>query len=180
MATQLQALTPELMDWIKTQHIFFVATAAPDGRINLSPKGQSSLCVVNAHEILWLNLTGSGNETAAHLMQSNRMTMMWCAFDGLPNIVRLYGTVETIHPRDEAWQECATLLPPPAGTRQYFRLTIEMVQTSCGYAVPLMEYQEDRQVLARWTAKKGDAGVAAYWQEKNQVSIDGKPTGIFS
>ena len=99
MATQLPALTTDLMNWIGEQHLFFVATAAEDGRINLSPKGQDSLRVTGPNELLWFNLTGSGNETAAHLLASNRITMMWCAFQGLPNIVRVYGTAETIHNR---------------------------------------------------------------------------------
>lgn len=177
MATQLPALTPDLMEWIGKQHVFFVATAAPDGRINLSPKGQDSLRVINEREILWLNLTGSGNETAAHLRAANRMTMMWCAFDGLPNILRVYGSASTIHPHDPDWQDCTQALPPPLGTRQYFHVSIDSVQTSCGYAVPFMDYKQDRDVLEKWAEKRGPDGIRDYWQEKNQTSIDGLPTG---
>ena len=179
MATQLPSLTPELISWIGEQHLFFVGTAAPDGRINLSPKGQASLKVLSEQEILWYNLTGSGNETAAHLLEANRMTMMWCAFEGLPDILRVYGSAETVHPRDSQWDKCTQQLPPELGVRQYFRVTIDMVQTSCGYAVPFMDYKEDRQVLTQWTEKRGVQGVEDYWKERNQLSIDGKPTGIF-
>ena len=178
MADQLPELTEELTNWIEAQHIFFVASAAQEGRINLSPKGQESLHVCSPNELIWLNLTGSGNETAAHLKQSNRLTLMWCAFEGPPRILRIYGSAQTIHPRDSAWQECAALLPPPLGARQYYRVQIELVQTSCGYAVPMMEFTEERKVLEMWSEKKGQAGIEAYWEEKNQLSIDGTPTGI--
>jgi predicted pyridoxine 5'-phosphate oxidase superfamily flavin-nucleotide-binding protein len=178
MAQQFDALSPDLIDWIGQQHIFFVATAARDGRVNLSPKGQDSLRVTGDREIVWVNLTGSGNETAAHLLDSNRMTLMWCAFEGLPRILRVYGSADTVHPDDAQWQACARLLPPPLGARQYFRLHVDLVQTSCGYAVPLMAYQEDRQVLTQWAEKRGADGIRDYWQEKNRLSIDGLPTGI--
>jgi hypothetical protein len=178
MAEQFDTLSTELIEWIGQQHVFFVATAARTGHVNLSPKGQDSLCVLNDHEVLWLNLTGSGNETAAHLIDSNRMTLMWCAFDGLPRILRVYGSAETIHPRDGQWQTCARLIPPPVGARQYFKVHVSLVQTSCGYAVPLMDYVEDRQVLAQWSEKRGEQGIREYWTEKNQTSLDGLPTRI--
>jgi hypothetical protein len=178
MAQQFESLSAELIEWIGQQHVFFAATAARDGRVNVSPKGQDSLRVVNEREILWLNLTGSGNETAAHLLDSNRMTLMWCAFEGLPRILRVYGSAEIIHPRDDRWAACATLIAPPVGARQYFRLNIDLVQTSCGYAVPLMDFTEDRQVLAQWAEKRGQEGIRDYWLEKNHRSLDGLPTGI--
>lgn len=178
MAEQIPELTTELIKWLEDQHLFFVATAAPDGRINLSPKGQDSVRVISPTEILWLNLTGSGNETAAHIQALNRITLMWCAFDGAPNILRVYGKADIIHPRDEQWAACAELLPPPLGARQYFRVHIDTVQTSCGYAVPFMDYVEDRKVLSMWSEKRGEDGIAEYWEEKNQRSIDGLPTGI--
>ena len=103
---------------------------------------------------------------------------MWCAFEGLPNILRVYGEAQTIHPRDAQWDACTKLLPASPGTRQYFKLKIDLVQTSCGYAVPLMDYQSDRDVLEKWTEKRGLDGIAAYWEERNQRSIDGFPTGI--
>ena len=134
--------------------------------------------MTSPNTLTWLNLTGSGNETAAHLLDVNRMTIMWCAFEGLPQILRVYGSATTIHPRDSAWAECVELIPPPVGARQYFQMTIDLVQTSCGYAVPLMDYQEDRQVLTKWAEKRGDDGIRDYWEEKNQRSLDGAATGI--
>jgi len=178
MAEQFDTLSAELIEWIKQQHVFFVATAARDGRINVSPKGQDSLRVLDGGQILWLNLTGSGNETAAHLLDSNRMTLMWCGFEGLPRILRAYGSAEAVHPRDADWADCARLIPPPVGARQYFKMQVDLVQTSCGYAVPLMDFVEDRQVLAKWSEKRGEDGIRNYWQEKNRLSLDGLPTGI--
>ena len=178
MAEQFSSLSQELIDWIGEQHVYFVATAAQSGRVNLSPKGQDSLRVVDGTQLVWLNLTGSGNETAAHLMDSNRITLMWCAFAGLPRILRVYGTAETVHPRDPAWASCAALIPPPTGARQYFRVHIELVQTSCGYAVPMMDYQQDRKILSDWAEKRGDQGIQDYWEQRNQFSIDGLPTGL--
>jgi hypothetical protein len=178
VADKYDSLTPELSDWIEQQPVFFVASAARDGRINLSPKGQDSLKVLGPNTLLWLNLTGSGNETAAHLRDTNRLTLMWCAFAGPPRILRVYGTADTIHPRDSDWQHCEQILPAPLGARQYFRMHIELVQTSCGYAVPLMDYQEDRTVLQKWSEQRGQAGIEAYWQTQNVLSLDGQPTGI--
>ncbi len=180
MSEQFSVLSDELSQFIQAQYVFFVATAARDGRINLSPKGQDSLRVLSPKEILWMNLTGSGNETAAHLSELNRMTMMWSSFEGPPRILRVYGTAQVFHPRDARWAECSTLLPSTLGTRQYFLLSIDLVQTSCGYAVPFMDYVEDRHVLSKWAENRGEEGVSEYWQKRNQISLDGKPTGILS
>ena len=178
MAEQFDSLSNELTEWIQQQHIYFVATAAADGRINLSPKGQDSLRVTGPNELIWLNLTGSGNETAAHLGEVNRMTLMWCAFSGPPRILRIYGNADIVHPRDSEWDACAAHIPPPLGARQYFKVAIELVQTSCGYAVPNMTFTEERDVLTRWAEKRGQTGIEAYWADKNQQSIDGLPTHI--
>jgi len=178
VAEQFSELSDELSKFIGAQKVFFVATAPPDGRINLSPKGQDSLHVLNPHEILWMNLTGSGNETAAHLAECNRITLMWCAFEGRARILRVYGTAKVFHPRDSRWAEFSTQIPSTVGTRQYFLVSIDLVQTSCGEAVPFMDYVGDRRVLSKWAEKKGEEGIAEYWQKKNQLSIDGKPTGI--
>ncbi len=180
MADQFPNLSPELISWIESQHVYFVGTAAQEGRVNISPKGGDSLRVVDEQTLLWLNLTGSGNESAAHVQDINRMTVMWCAFEGPPRILRVYGNVETIHPRNSAWSSCTKVLSPQLGARQYFKLHIELVQTSCGYAVPLMSYQEDRTVLQKWSEKRGPDGIAEYWADKNQLSLDGQPTGILN
>lgn len=179
MAKKFEALTPRHIEFIKAQKIFFVATAAEDGLINLSPKGLDSLRVLDDHRVLWLNLTGSGNETAAHLKKVNRMTIMFCAFEGKPLILRLYGTVKVYHKRDAEWADYIDLFPPQIGARQLMEVQIDMVQTSCGYAVPLMEFKEDRTVLDDWAAHKGEEGIKEYWKEKNTASLDGFPTDIF-
>ncbi|WP_055075052.1 pyridoxamine 5'-phosphate oxidase family protein [Pseudanabaena sp. 'Roaring Creek'] len=178
MAKFYDRLTTELQDFIKAQHIFFVATAPKDGRVNLSPKGMNALRVIDAAEIVYLDLTGSGNETAAHLLENPRITIMLCSFTEKPLILRLYGRGEVIHPRDALWQEYLSLFPAIAGTRQIFRIKIESVQTSCGFAVPFYEFRSDRQVLKEWAEQKGEEGIYEYWQNKNQQSIDGLPTGL--
>ncbi len=176
MSEKFDALSDEHQRFIASQNIFFVATAAREGRANLSPKGGPSVVVLGPDRLLWLNLTGSGNETAAHLLDSNRITLMWCAFDGPPNILRVYGSARVIYPEDEEWGESTARLPAVAGARQYFLIDIDLVQTSCGYSVPLMDYREDRTALAKWAQKQGDAGLRDYWANRNATSLDGMPT----
>lgn len=178
MAKFYSKLNSRLQNFIEAQKIFFVATAAEDGRINLSPKGMDSFKVVDEKRVLWLNVTGSGNETAAHLLAKNRITIMFCSFEGAPNILRLYGKGKEIKPSDSEWEMVAshfTILP---GTRQIFDITIESAQTSCGMAIPFFEYKGEREELNEWAAEKGEDGIKAYWTEKNQTSIDGLPTRI--
>lgn len=178
MAEQFDRLQDEHVAFIEAQQMYFVATAAREGRVNLSPKGQDSLRVLGPNEIVWLNLTGSGNETAAHVRSCNRITLMWCSFAGPPLILRVYGHADVVHPRDPAWPRYAELIPPPLGARQYVHVHVDLVQTSCGYAVPLYEYQGQRLALTLWAEKRGPDGIERYWQEKNALSIDGLPTGI--
>jgi len=178
MAKQFQQLTSIHKEFIQDQKIFFVATAMSKGKINLSPKGMDSLRVLNDQTIIWLNLTGSGNETAAHLLENNRMTIMFCAFEGKPLILRLYGSALTYHIRDEQFQNYMKEFPKDVGARQIFEMKIDMVQTSCGYAVPFMSYEKDRDILAKWSLHKGEEGIKAYWQEKNTVSLDGFETKV--
>jgi Pyridoxamine 5'-phosphate oxidase len=172
-------LNATLTAFIQDQHFFFVATAAPDGRVNLSPKGLDSLRVVSQTKILWLNLSGSGNETAAHLRESPRMTLMFCAFDGEARILRVYGQAKTIHPGDADWASAIAQFPSMAGSRQIFELTIDLVQTSCGSGVPLMQFVEQRgpTEMLPFFEEMGEEGVQAYWKRKNMLSIDGKITG---
>ena len=178
MATFYEKISPELTEFIHRQHIFFVATAPASGRVNLSPKGMDSLRVISPTRIIWLNLTGSGNETAAHILNTNRMTLMWCATEGKPLILRTYGTAEAFHPGEAGYEELAAHLPDHPGARQIFSVAIEQVQTSCGYAVPFMDFKEDRTRLVEGAAKQGPAGIEKYQQAKNRVSIDGLPTGL--
>lgn len=178
MAKFYSKLSSRLQQFIEAQKIFFVATAAEDGRINLSPKGMDSFKVIDENRVLWLNVTGSGNETAAHLLAKNRITIMFCSFEGAPNILRLYGKGKEIKPSDSEWEMVAshfTILP---GTRQIFDITIESAQTSCGMSIPFFEYKGEREELNEWAAGKGEDGIKAYWTEKNQTSIDGLPTRI--
>ncbi len=176
MADQYDSLGDDHRRFIEKQPVFFVASAAREGRVNLSPKGGPTLVVLDPNRLLWLNLTGSGNETAAHLLDSNRITLMWCAFEGPPLILRVYGRARAVHPDDAEWQACSQRLPAQVGARQYFSIDIDLVQTSCGYAVPLMDYREDRTALTKWAEKKGEQGLRDYWREANAQSLDGLPT----
>ncbi len=178
MADFLESITDRLRDFIEQQHIFFVGTAARDGRVNVSPKGMDSIRVLGPNRVAWLNLTGSGNETAAHLLDTNRMTLMFCSFGRKPLILRLYGTATEVQPDQPEWAELGAHFPDLPGARQIFDVAVESAQTSCGYAVPRMTFDEERELLSTWANKKGPDGVAAYHQEKNVVSIDGLPTGM--
>jgi len=180
MGQKFKEINQQTQAFIEKQKIFFVGTAAAEGKVNISPKGMDSLRVMDKNRVIWLNVTGSGNETAAHVKDINRMTIMFCAFEGTPLILRLYGQVRTIHPNDEEWEELSSLLPKIPGARQIFDVKVDMVQHSCGMAVPLYEYQDEREELNQWAEKKGDEGIKDYWEAKNQVSLDGKDTGIFS
>ena len=179
MASKFDAISDTHASFIKEQKVFFVATAMADGRINLSPKGMDTFRINNANEILWLNLTGSGNETAAHLKHNSRMTIMFCAFEGKPMILRLYGTAKAFHERDELWSEHIDLFPQIAGSRQLIRMEVDLVQASCGMAVPFLEFKQERDLLKIWAEKKGDSGLQEYHRLKNTTSLDGHPTGIF-
>lgn len=179
MAKILNQLEPQLIDFINVQKMFFTGTAAKDGRVNVSPKGMDSLVVLGPNKIAWLNLTGSGNETAAHLKLVNRITLMFCAFEGKPLILRVYGTAKTIHQQDSDWPEYYKVFPESKGARNIFVVDIDTVQTSCGFAVPFMDYVEDRQILTDWTEKKSKEELNQYWEQKNVSSIDGYPTGLF-
>lgn len=178
MGQQYGEISEKLIQFIATQHIFFVATATTDSRVNISPKGMDSLKVLDKNRVIWLNVTGSGNETSAHIQESPRMTLMFTAFEGNPMILRLYGTAKVIHQNDAEWEELYPLFKPLTGARQIFDLSIDLVQSSCGMAVPFFDYIEEREQLNNWAKKKGDEGIKAYWEEKNQRSLDGKPTHI--
>jgi hypothetical protein len=173
-------LNSTLIDFIKAQPMFFVGTAAADGRVNISPKGLESLRVLNESKIIWLSLSGSGNETAAHVRELPRMTLMFCAFEGDAMILRVYGTAKATHPSDPAWPEKITQFPTMAGSRQIFELDIDLVQSSCGTGVPRMDFVSERgpTELLPFYEDMGEDGMKAYWTRKNRRSIDGKDTGI--
>lgn len=178
MAKRYDALTADHKTFIQAQHVFFVGTAAPSGTVNISPKGMDSLRIMNEHRIVWLNTTGSGNESASHVQIDPRMTLMFCAFQGAPLILRLYGRARVYHQADRAWLDLLSHFPSLPGARQIFVLDIELVQTSCGMSVPLLEFQGEREQLNRWALAKGQAGLHDYWRQKNQVSLDGFPSHI--
>ena len=178
MGQKFQEISERLQHFIHEQKMFFVATAAAEGYVNLSPKGMDSLRVLTANRVIWLNVTGSGNETAAHVLENPRMTLMFMSLTGSPMILRLYGTAKVVHKNDAEWQTLASMFPPIAGARQIFDLSVELVQSSCGMAVPLFDYVADRDALSSWAEKKGEEGISEYWREKNQTSLNGKPTYI--
>ncbi len=178
MAQRFPEISDSLKQFIEQQKIFFVATAGADGRVNLSPKGMDSLRVLDNNTVIWLNVTGSGNETAAHIEENSRMTLMFCSFEGAPLILRLFGEARAIYQKDQQWPEYFEKLEVLPGARQIFELTVDLVQTSCGAGVPLYDYVSDRDELNNWNAAKSSEETRDYWREKNQFSIDNKPTYI--
>lgn len=179
MGKRLSAITSELQAFIEKQKMFFVGTARSEGTVNISPKAMDSFRVIDSNKIVWLNLTGSGNETATHLLENDRMTIMFMAFEGKPLILRLYGNAKAYHPRDQEYQDYISMFPKDAGSRQIMIMNVNLVQTSCGYAIPLMEFKEDRDILTSWSEKQGEERIKDYWKEKNAVSLDGYDTEIF-
>ena len=178
MADKFPALDERLTRFIEAQHMFFVATACAEGYINLSPKGMDSLRVLSDTRVAWLNLTGSGNESSAHVQDNGRMTIMFCSFDRQPLILRLYGQARVVHPRDSDWDALYAQFGDWVGARQIFDMHVELVQTSCGYAVPHLEFSSERDTLTKWAEKRGREGVETYWSERNQLTLNGKPTNI--
>jgi pyridoxamine 5'-phosphate oxidase-like protein len=168
-------ISPDLAAWIDEQPMFFVATAPRDGHVNVSPKGLDTLRVLGPRRVAYLDLTGSGVETIAHLNENGRITFMWCAFNGNPNITRVYGT-GTVHPLGTpGFDALATHFPELPGRRSIIDVDVDRVSTSCGFAVPIMQYEGERDRLLDWARKKGDDGLPAYWANKNAKSIDGLP-----
>ena len=176
MAKFYTRLDEALRDFIGEQKIFFTATAPEAGRINLSPKGMDTLRCLDDRTVAYLDLTGSGNETAAHLSENGRMTIMMCSFSESPLILRLYGRGRVVRQGQEEWDALRAHFPPLPGERQIVVLDLESAQTSCGFAVPVYELKGERPMLVEWTLKKGDEGIREYRREKNRVSIDGLPT----
>ena len=180
MAQQSSELAQEQINFIEAQKIFFVGTATETGRVNVSPKGMESFVVMSASRVIWLNTTGSGNETSAHVQHQPRMTILFCALEGSPMILRLYGTARVIHPAEEEWEELLGFFKPLPGARQIFDVRVDLVQSSCGMAIPFFEYAGERNELNEWAIEKGDEGIRQYWEKKNQTSVDGLPTHIMN
>jgi Pyridoxamine 5'-phosphate oxidase len=181
MAKQFPRIEPAHREFLLRQKMFFTASAAADGRVNVSPKGLDALRVLGPDAVCYLDRTGSGNETAAHLRATGRLTIMTCAFEGPPMILRLYGRGRILR---RGGADYAALLAEafdgeePPGARHIVHLAVDLVQTSCGYGVPLFDYKGERPTLTRWAEAKGEAGLEAYRREKNARSLDGLPTGL--
>jgi len=181
MAKQFTCIEAKHHEFILQQHVFFVASAAAEGRVNVSPKDGAALRILSPDRVAYLDQTGSGNETAAHLLANGRLTIMFCAFEGAPLILRLYGQGWALPRGGSAYSDLlasAFANEERPGSRQIVVLDIDRVQTSCGYGVPLFEYVAERPTLTRWAEAKGEAGLEEYRQAKNAFSIDGLPTGI--
>jgi len=177
MAKFSDELNPSMLAFISEQKLFFTATApSTGGRINLSPKGMDTFRILDNKKVAYLDLTGSGNETSAHVKNNGRMTIMFCSFTDKPLILRLYGQGEIITPQHSDWQMHLSYFNLLSGTRQIILLHIESVQSSCGFAIPFFKYEGERDDLLQWSDKKGEDGIRQYWKDKNQKSIDDLPT----
>jgi hypothetical protein len=174
------SIKPAHKEFIEKQHIFFVATAplSADGRVNLSPKGLDCFRVLSDHQVAYMDLVSSGNETSAHTLENGRITFMFCSFEGPPNILRLYGKGFAVLPGSERWDELASHFKIYPSTRQIIVADIDLVQTSCGFGVPLYDFVGDRDIHFEWAEKKGKDGLYEYVQEKNLKSLDGLPTDL--
>jgi hypothetical protein len=177
VAERFASISPELAEWWQAQPVFFVATApaGPDGHVNLSPKGHDTLRVLGEKRVAYLDLTGSGVETIAHVRENGRITLMACAFDGNPQIARIYGNATVHLVGSEGFAALAPEFPALPGRRSIIDVAVDRVTTSCGYAVPRMDFVEERARLLDWATAKGGDGVVAYWGTKNATSIDGLP-----
>lgn len=177
MGKLYEEVTPEIATWIQQQHLFFVATAplAIDGHVNCSPKGLDTLRFLGPRSVAYLDLTGSGAETIAHLRENGRILFMFCALAGAPKIVRLHGTGEIVTPISPQWTELHSLFPDYPGARTIIRAELTRISDSCGYGVPKFEYVEDRDTLQRWAEAKGSEGLPLYRKQKNSRSIDDLP-----
>jgi hypothetical protein len=174
------SIQPAHQEFIYKQHLFFVSTAplSPDGHINLSPKGLDCFRVLSGHQVGYMDLISSGNETSAHTLENGRLTFMFCSFAGAPNILRLYGKGHAVLPNSKEWETYAPQFKIYPSTRQIIVADISLVQTSCGFGVPLYNYVGERAIHFDWAEKKGPEGLEAYQQEKNLVSLDGLPTDL--
>lgn len=180
MGKTYDTITEEMRAFVERQHVFFVATAPRDsGHVNLSPKGLDSLAILGVDEVAYVDLTGSGAETIAHVRENGRITLMFCAFEGPPNIVRLYGRGEVVLPGDERFPALRAKLPEHDGIRSILWIKVDRTSTSCGYGVPFMDHVKDRRTLVDWASAKSEDQIRAYQAEKNRHSIDGLPAVDF-
>lgn len=175
-----RTIPDDMRAFIEAQKLFFVATAPSDGRVNLSPKGLDTLRILDERTVAYLDLTGSGNETAAHVTENGRMTMMFCAFSGQAMTLRLYGKAELIRPGHPEWETLRPLFPDLPGVRQIFRLKVDSATTSCGWSIPVVGEMQERDELVKWADAQSEDEIEAYRLANNVVSIDGLSTGYVS
>jgi hypothetical protein len=170
-----ERLDDKLRDFIARQHVFFVGTApdSPDGHLNVSPKGLDTFRILGPNSVAYLDLTGSGIETVAHLRENGRITILFCAFEGRPLILRLYGRGRVVEPGDPGWGGLIAEFPEYPGVRSVIVMDVERIADSCGFAVPLYEYQGERSQLIDYANKKGPEGMEQYKAQKSRASIDG-------
>lgn len=175
MGKLYEAIDGRLSEFMGRQHVFFVGTAptSPEGRLNLSPKGLDTFRILGPRSVAYLDLTGSGIETVAHLRENGRLTIMFCAFEGRPMIVRLHGQGRAVEPGDPEWSGLIAGFPEYPGARSVVVMEVERISDSCGYAVPLYDYQGERSQLIDYAVRKGPEGLEAYRAEKNRASVDG-------
>jgi hypothetical protein len=177
MARTFDSIDDALRTWLEQQPVFFVATApsGPDGHVNVSPKGYDSFRVLGPSRVAYLDLTGSGIETVAHVRDNGRVTVMFCAFEGPPRIVRLYGRATLHRPGDPTWDDLAGCFPTSRGQRSIIDIDVHRISSSCGFAVPFLSFDGERSRLADWADHRSPEEIEQYWHDKNQVSIDGLP-----
>ena len=180
MAEKFDSINKEHRTFIEAQKMFVVGSAGADGFINVSPKGMDSLRIIDEHTVIWVNFTGSGNETSAHVQENGRMTIMFSSYDKAPLILKLYGTATVVHQKDARWDEMVAHFEPSVATRQFFEMKVELVLTSCGYAVPQYAFIKERETLRKWSDKKGREGIKEYWAENNTHTLDGVETNVLN
>jgi len=180
MGTVYSSILPQHEEFIRKQRIFFVGSAplSADGHVNISPKGHDVLRIFSPNEVAYLDLTGSGNETSAHLIDNGRMTFMFLAFEGPPMILRLYGKGKVVLPDSPEWNDMAKHFDILPGYRQIIHAEIETVKTSCGFSVPFDSYMGERDTLQQWAINKSEQGLEEYRKEKNTISMDGIVTPL--
>lgn len=181
MGKFFDSIQDQHQDFIAKQKMFFVGSAPSGaaGHVNLSPKGLDSFRVLSNTRVMYLDIVGSGNETSAHILENGRITFMFCAFDGPPLILRLYGKGYTVLPEHEEWPELSKNFDLKLYTRQIIVADISMVQTSCGFSVPYYDYTGDRDQAIKWAENRGAEGLEKYKEEKNRISLDGLPTALY-
>jgi len=177
MGKHFDSIDARMEEWILAQHMFFVATApaGAEGHVNLSPKGLDSLAILGPREVAYLDLVGSGAETIAHLRENGRITLMFCAFQGPPKIVRLYGRGSVVEPQDPEFAALRARFALPTPARSILRIQLTRIADSCGYGVPVMRYESNRTQLTDWADRKGDEAVRSYQVQHNSKSLDGLP-----